>query len=353
MHRSGTSALTRVLSLLGCDLPKSIMAPTNANAAGYWESTAVYHLNDRLLASAGTSWSDWLEFNPRWLESPKARQFRDEAAKIIEEEFGVSRQFILKDPRICRLVPFWTDVFAELDIDVVAILPIRNPLEVASSLQLRDAMDPLFAQLLWLRHVLDAEFSSRGMRRFFATYDDLLENWAKIADRSQSALEMSWPRFSLQTADEIEEFIGKDLRHHRETAEKIIDNPTVSPWLRQAFEIFWEWGRNGERVEDIPRLDKIRGEFNAAAPAFARLVDAGNKTRIKVRSLESSSTESNAQLATANRRLDEQQQKAVQFERSIEAAEKRAAEDGQKLVHLKEELDKRTEEGPRSRYENR
>lgn len=344
MHRSGTSALTRVLSLLGCDLPKSIMPPTSANEAGYWESNAVYQLDDRLLASAGTSWSDWLEFNSRWFESPKAGQFRQEAVKTIAEEFGTSPLIVLKDPRICRLVPFWTDVFAELDTDPVAVLPIRNPLEVAASLHRRDGMEPLLGQLLWLRHVLDAECSSRGMRRVFTTYDDLLENWAKIADRTQSTLEVAWPRFSLRVASEIDEFLGASLRHHKESSEKILNNSTISPWLRQAFEIFWEWGQNGERAQDIEKLDRIRGEFNAACPTFARLVDAGGKAQVKARSLESSFEQVNALLATANRKIDEQQQKAAQSEQGLTAVQKRVAEDEQKLVQLQAELDKRTAE---------
>ena len=37
MHRSGTSAVTRLLGLFGADLPKRLMEPNFANSAGYWE----------------------------------------------------------------------------------------------------------------------------------------------------------------------------------------------------------------------------------------------------------------------------------------------------------------------------
>src|SRR5262245_64476851 len=66
MHRSGTSALTRVLSLLGCDLPKTLMAGAASNETGHWESQAVADFNDELLESAGSSWHDWLAFNAGW-----------------------------------------------------------------------------------------------------------------------------------------------------------------------------------------------------------------------------------------------------------------------------------------------
>src|SRR5206468_3279043 len=99
MHRSGTSALARVLNLLGCDLPQTLMGPGKSNEAGHWESQAIANFNDRLLESAGTSWDDWQAINPGWLSSLKAVQFREEARGLLEQEFGASHLFVLKDPR--------------------------------------------------------------------------------------------------------------------------------------------------------------------------------------------------------------------------------------------------------------
>src|SRR5687768_6845936 len=79
MHRSGTSAFARVLSLLGCDLPKTLMQANKSNEAGHWESDPLRLLNDRILKSAGTKWDDWLEVHPGWLLSPKAAEFHEEA----------------------------------------------------------------------------------------------------------------------------------------------------------------------------------------------------------------------------------------------------------------------------------
>src|SRR5262245_21936381 len=46
MHRSGTSALTRVLSCLGADLPKNILGPGPTNEAGHWESQDLIDLHE-------------------------------------------------------------------------------------------------------------------------------------------------------------------------------------------------------------------------------------------------------------------------------------------------------------------
>ncbi len=95
MHRSGTSVLTRTLNLLGCDLPK-----TPSNDPEHWESKVIMNLNDEILASSGSAWHDWGAFNPGWYASPVIDEFRERAQAALESEFGASRLFVLKDPRI-------------------------------------------------------------------------------------------------------------------------------------------------------------------------------------------------------------------------------------------------------------
>ena len=162
MHRSGTSALTRVLSLLGCSLPSTLMGANKSNEAGHWESTPICRLNDRILESAGSEWSDWLAVAPTCATSPVAAAFRDEAVATQAAEFGATRLCVLKDPRICRMPGFWLDALEAFDADPLVVLPVRNPLEVAASLARRNDFDPSLGQLLWLRHVLDAEHATRG-----------------------------------------------------------------------------------------------------------------------------------------------------------------------------------------------
>ena len=46
MHRSGTSAMTRVLNLLGLELNKGVMPPAEDNVAGFWEANPIVAIND-------------------------------------------------------------------------------------------------------------------------------------------------------------------------------------------------------------------------------------------------------------------------------------------------------------------
>lgn len=318
MHRSGTSALTRVLSLLGCDLPKTLIKPDPSNEAGHWESLPIARLDDEILDSAGSKWWDWLDFNPGWHTSPKAEEFKERALATLEEEFGRSCLFVLKDPRICRFAPFWLDVLQTAGVRPVVIMPVRHPLEVAESLSRRNGFDPALGQLLWLRNVLEAEVGTRGAPRFYTSYGALVDGWPRVASAAQEALGVSWPRLSVLTSEEIDAFLTNRLRHHNQSPESVSDNPLVSAWLRDVFAIFSRWAADGETSEDHSPLDRIRAELDAATPAFSRLISVGKYSAEKAKALEVSLKETEDKLAEAEAAAAAKFQQVEALERSME-----------------------------------
>lgn len=344
MHRSGTSALTRVLSLLGCDLPRTLVAAHPSNEAGHWESLPIVSLNDEILNSAGSNMNDWLPFNPGWHSSPKATEFKERALAALEEEFGQSRLFVLKDPRICRFTPFWLDALEAAGVRTVIIMPIRNPLEVAESLSRRNGIDPAYGHLLWLRHVLEAEASSRGRPRFYTSYEALLTGWPQVAARAQDGLGISWPRLSPLTGEEIDAFLSNRLRHHRESPKSVADNPLLSAWLQEAFAIFSRWAEDGETEADHAALDRIRAALDAAAPAFARLISAGERAAQQAKSFDADLKAAQVKLIQAETAASVRQEQVEALEQSLQ--ETRAALDDARgeLSHSKSELAQRRAE---------
>jgi hypothetical protein len=286
MHRSGTSALARVFNLLGCDLPSTLMPAGEGNEPGHWESLAIAKFNDEALASAGLSWADWLPFGSDWSASPSADQFRERAVSLLEQEFAGSRLFVLKDPRICRLLPFWLSVLEAGGYDPAIVIPTRNPLEVAASLAARDGMHPNLGQLLWLRYVLEAERSSRGRSRFYCSYDHLLHAWPQLVTGVRQSLGLTFSRMSLHIQEEIETFLGDKHRHHRQTRDSVIANPLLSTWVRDTYDILDRWCTDGEQDADHATLDRVLAEFDAAAPAFARPIAFGLNAASQVKSLD-------------------------------------------------------------------
>lgn len=279
MHRSGTSAVARMLNLLGSDLPRTLMPEAPSNPKGHWESNAIMELNDAILRSGGSSWHDWQQFNPTWYESPVVSDFMQRASIVLHEEYGTSHLFVLKDPRNCRLIRFWLDVLKDADVQPLVVIPLRNPLEVADSLEARDGMHRDFALLLWLRHVLDAEYGSRKCCRVFLTYDNVLEDWAEVVERMQSTFGITWPRCPANIAREMESFLDRGSRHHDRSEKSVRSNLTVSEWVRDADAILRRWAESTENSDDYPILDKIRMQLNAASPAFANLVHDASSER--------------------------------------------------------------------------
>ena len=272
MHRSGTSALSRTLSLLGCDLPNAQITATDGNEAGHWEPAGIVALNDALLASAGSCWNDWLPVNPRWYDSPVHAGFLARARETLAAEYAGSPLFVLKDPRNCRLARFWYEAFEAEGIDPVTVISLRNPLEVAKSLEVRDEMEPGYGELLWLRHMLDAEQMSRHKRRCVVEYGQLLSDWSVPMGRLQRETGLTLPRFSPMVDVEIGAFLSGKLRHHDLGRKSVLDSPLISDWLKRTYEIFTRWSTDGEDHADHAVLDGIRAEFDGSAAAFARLV---------------------------------------------------------------------------------
>jgi hypothetical protein len=194
MHRSGTSSVAGTLGALGVALPKkTLMGAHECNQRGLFESFALACAHDALLASAGSCWHDWRQLDAAWFRSPTAEMHRQRIKGVLADEFEDEAVIVIKDPRICRFVPFTRSMLEELDFQPVAILPLRNPLEVALSLQRRNGFAVSKSSLLWLRHVLDAEFHSRGMPRCFLPFDGLIADWRPQLQRIAETIGIAWP----------------------------------------------------------------------------------------------------------------------------------------------------------------
>ncbi|MGV3580260.1 hypothetical protein [Brevundimonas sp.] len=270
MHRSGTSAVARVLNLLGCDISHNLLEANEFNERGYWEDPYFLDLNERMFQSAGLAWNSWESVSDDWYASAKPAQFRKEAISLVKEKFGDSSLFVIKDPRIARLLPFWRGVFEEMGIAVKAVVPLRKPAEVAASLQKRDRLNFHQAQLIWLRYNLDAEYGSRGLDRAFVTYDQLLDDWQAVTTSIKEGFgDFTWPRQSVSAYAEIDAFLSADLRHHQEKRKNAMDE---SPWAREVWTVLSRWAQTGIKKSDAAKLDAIRNTLAQAERNFARVL---------------------------------------------------------------------------------
>jgi len=107
-----------VVNLLGADIARDRMpASAGNNDRGFWEPKAVVNIHDRLLHALGSSYDDPLPLPDRWLETDDALQAKRQLADEINKKFSDSSLFVVKDPRISRLLPLWLALLDDLGIE--------------------------------------------------------------------------------------------------------------------------------------------------------------------------------------------------------------------------------------------
>ncbi len=290
MHRSGTSALSGALAKSGAVPGAHLMPPTADNPEGYWECAPVVRLNDELLKRLGARWDSVVALPADWTSLPSVEALRADAVDIVAAEFGDARFAVLKDPRLCRLLPFWRDVLGEAGFTLSAALLVRRPMEVAASLARRDQFAPEKSLALWFEHLVDAERNSRGLPRATLAYDALLADapaaLARVCDDAAFPLKSS----AAQRKAALD-LVRPDLKRQRDESPKRADRENLASGLDAALE-----GGYAKLAELPPGKDlqaavtalaqSARGALAAAMPPWLALELAATQSAAQQRAAE-------------------------------------------------------------------
>lgn len=212
MHRSGTSATTGVLGMLGVTLGQEMLRPDANNRKGYWEHARAAAIHERLLTSLGRRWDDVRSLPAGWLQGDAAQAAKVQLKSLIAEEFADVPVWAVKDPRICRFMPLWLDVLSDLPVNPVVLFVVRRPSEVAASIKVRDGWPEWVGTALWLRHVLEAEQASRHLARTVLLYEDLVASPLEALTTALAKLDVTSLR--MRDAGDVHDFIDAGERHH-------------------------------------------------------------------------------------------------------------------------------------------
>lgn len=358
MHRSGTSALTRGLEVLGIELGNNLKEPVAAdNEKGFFEDWALSIINDDLLALRGGQWDSLFTDEPGRETTDAVNALKLRALAAIDKEFGAARYFGFKDPRTCRTMPFWKDVLARAGIAPFYIIAFRNPLNVAKSLEKRDAMPRERAYYLWLLHTLSAIRNTEGENRVFVEYDDVVSNPRAVLEQIVAMIDdpqLAVDEAALRTYDR--EFLDPGLQHNRERASSLSLDNACPDLVRDVYAALRnETGGNtgsAEAWSDLftafdagdwrsPLLDVIDRDARAARRELTQLsaeradllhrlaaeVERSNSESTALAALRRELTLASAQL----RELPEATARAAELERQVSAIAATAADLDQQL----------------------
>jgi len=213
MHRSGTSLLTRLVTMMGAYFGSEELhtGANRENPKGFWERRDIRELNDLLLTSAGADWDRVAGFTAEAVLAGDRAVFRERAKNIIAE-LDAHTPWVIKEPRLCVLFSIWRELLAA----PVCVLMWRNPLEVALSLKSRNAIPLQFGLALWEYYTLASIRASSGLPRILLSYAELMAE----PDRTVETLADFFKNSGIvglrsPGINDIEQFVDKSLYRER------------------------------------------------------------------------------------------------------------------------------------------
>ena len=217
MHRSGTSAVTRVISLLGLEPPHQddLLTPTAENPKGYWESASLVAFNERILKTLGSDTGCPVGLDLGWENDPRLDPLRDPARHLMADVFP-RPPWIFKDPRLSLTFGFWRAV---LSVRPVVVVVSRNPLEILVSRLGEEREDErIYLLAVWERYVRRALAQIVGLPVFVTTYPALLGTPLPWCEQMASFLtgagvDAARPLDGDAVQSEVLRFVDRGLRH--------------------------------------------------------------------------------------------------------------------------------------------
>ncbi len=210
MHRSGTSMCSNILQTMGADMAEAAYAAPG-NTRGHWERPRLVDTNDAIFALFQRGWTTpahVLDMPRGWLEDPRVQRLRATAASWLKPLLGRDRPFGFKDPRSTLLLPFWRQVFEDVDAQPTIVFCVRDPAQVARSLLVRDGMDRGQAEYRWLSYNVEAVRAVAGEPVCIVAYEHWFERRAETMARLAAHTGLPVP-----AAPALAAVIDVELRH--------------------------------------------------------------------------------------------------------------------------------------------
>ncbi|MDH5572936.1 MAG: hypothetical protein OEY89_14325, partial [Gammaproteobacteria bacterium] len=238
MHRSGTSVITRGLEVLGVSLGNHLMQPVSGdNDKGYFEDVDVNAINIELLQLFGQDWHVLATVTADELTGKKTAGLRLRAIELIRSRLQDIDCFGMKDPRLCRLLPFWESVFDYLKLNVSYVIAIRDPRSVAASLEKRGGMPYEKSYYLWLGHVLPSIMITQTTPHVVVDYDLVINNPEEQLHRIARILKLEHEISADELTEYCTSFIDAGLRHTEPNFKDIFEDPSIPIPVKTAIKI--------------------------------------------------------------------------------------------------------------------
>ena len=227
MHRSGTSLCSHILSALGIDMSDDIDV-NPSNGRGHWERREIVEFHDRILRLFNRDFSGRFHdfvLPVAWWADPRVAQIKREIVAFLKQRMG-DGYFGFKDPRTVRLMPMWHQILNELKLAPKIVLCLRNPAQVARSLQVRDGLDLANGEYRWLVHMIDFYRYASNLDCCTVEYEEWFNNPPGSVKKLQQFLGLQWQQSESDLGLVLSGIIDPAARHdganHRDASQPLV-----------------------------------------------------------------------------------------------------------------------------------
>jgi hypothetical protein len=252
MDRSGTSAVTGLLRLLGLRTPpkEDLVQARDANPKGVWESESLVAFNRRLLTVVGSDERFPLALERGWENDSRLDPLRQEAPEAFQRSFPTS-PWVWKDPLLCLTFAFWRSALA---VRPVVVLVNRNPLEVAASALRAWGRPKIYGLALWEHYLRQALDQIAGLPVLVTNYEDLVSAPLAWCEHTHAFLSgTGMPVHREQEGDALS-FVDTRLKHLAFTRADVLGDRDVSSAQRALF-LALERLVGGHEILALPALE--------------------------------------------------------------------------------------------------
>jgi len=215
MHRSGTSALTGVINILGAYLGEDISPPAEDNPKGFFENKSIFNLNEYILSKKlNSSWDDPHDAVLRVLVNHESliSELKPLIEYVLESVFGGHPLIAIKDPRICLLLPLYKSALIKLGYDVKYVQSVRDEYKIVKSLIARNGFEEDVCRALIRKYLYHLESAMIKESRVVVKFDHLINNTQSVISKLQH--ELPFLNYSEDNLIKVNEFLDKSLKHH-------------------------------------------------------------------------------------------------------------------------------------------
>ena len=274
--RSGTSLFSGILQRLGYAVAQPEVPADETNPRGFAETQWVVDFHTRLLRDIRVQVAD---ARPgAWAlaaEVGMRPEVRRELLEWLAARMGETDSLIVKDPRLSWFLPLWRSCALDVGAEPAFVTMLRHPAAVIGSKQrwYRGWQGDVGRLAGWINQTVYVERATRGSKRVFVRYEDLLEDWTRATGHVGERLGLAVVRDATPAAmRRAHEFVDAGLSRSPASWQGF----TIPAPLQEQADRLWELAQalaDGEDAAVHARLDALRtayGELYTEAEAIAQ-----------------------------------------------------------------------------------